>query len=903
MTYPLEASNLVAYLRAFSVATADPESNDAATIIKPLQFGLNRDELNKFYLSNLRPESPPIPYDLRSQASTVPAAPSDSKRSTKSHAKKRSSVTGINNVKKETRKSVLGQKDTEAADVSDGSVKTIGLSELNSPQDTLPLPHLSSPDDTRKPRKKKNPLVKLFQKSDKSSISSGPENSIDYSIDKSSIGKTSNGRSSLDTAHDHEARIYESEPEMRTFTIDSGSSLERHALRQHSTADTIQDSVLELPNDNVTSISGSYLQGSGGSSTDSAFTDIEGDSLMDVGSDLMYDYSVPESYVLQEAKNLKKQKRKMKKNHSSASLFSSVQRSSLDENGDSKNDRPRARRQADSLKFEKMYFAVGDKNQEPAPSNLSRMILSKFRSTFVNPLNYFGFVGSDAPMPNSHKVFIDFFTPPKDKPTLEKLPIWNSTPVHECIGYVLLQLSNMSEYKDNLDKEFINPNNWRIELIDEDGELYDGNFGVLDRTRQLSSYNSPNCLALCRVTKPGEIKNNERQTPLPPDFKQNLDTFDKHPGSGHTSEPMTPQFDTQPDQMGVDTIEVKVDNIPDSHTNIVSFFISSHMTVGQLLDLICLQYQIDPLRYRLAQADFPDKQTNMLGDDIQLSKNSWQQPLDNAVLLSTLPTNKFKFVPNLSQTIRPLTDVRMDSFRDNNITPSSATYIPHGITPPTSQLEGKAEDVSASMTDEKDRMAPDFVHDHEPKKASKADPDMSAIANRVNKLTFGDILNQNRPSLPVSLNTIYFKWTVYRKKPPIINRIEKALIIDGDYIHLAPTDDVNWRNNPADNPLSTSNNLSHHHYLHHYNYSKFYKETMMKTSSFHITQIVKLKQYTQSKNPNHFKIVIQKPASETNKDSAVKKKYDLEAENATQCQEIVEKIRWTLQVYNNMIEK
>lgn len=875
MTFPLEASNLVAYLRAFSVATADPDLNDASTIIKPLQFGLNKDDLNKYYLSNLRPESPPIPYDLRSQASTAPVTSTDSKR--KTHAKKRSSVTGIN--RKEHRKS-LAQRDEEA---SDGSVKTIGVSALQSPTVTLPLPQMSPADDPKK-RKKKNPLVKLFQKSDKSSISSGPENSL----------PSKENKSSLDT--DHESRFHEAEPDLQTFTIDSGSSLERHALTEPSTANTIQDSMLGLPSGNVTSISGSDLPGSN-SSTDSAFTDIEGDSLLDVGSDLMYDYLVPESYVLQEAKNLRKQKRKIKKGHSSASLTSSMQRSSLD---DESREKPRVRKQADSLQFEKIYYAVG--NQEPAPSNLSRMILSKFRSTFVNPLNYYGFVASDAPVPNAHRVFIDFFMPPKDTPTLQKVAIWNTTPVHDCIGYVLLQLSNLSEYKESLDKEFINPNNWRMELIDEDGELYDGNFGVLDRTRQLSSYNSPNTLALCRVTKPAELKNNEKQSPLPPDFKQNLDTFDKHPGQEKSNEPMTPQFDTKPGQMGVDTIEVKVGNIPDSHTNIVSFFISSHMTVGHLLDLICLQYQIDPLRYRLAQADFPDIQTNLLGDDIKLSKNSWQQPLDNAVLLSTLPTNKFKFVPNLSQTIRPLTDVKVDSFKDNNITPSSATFIPHGITPPTSQFENRAEDVSASVTDEKDRMAAE-IEKPAAKKPHKADPDMSAIANRANKLSFGDILNQNRPSLPVSLNTIYFKWTVYRKKPPIINRIEKALIIDGDYIHLAPTDDVNWRNNPADNPLATSNNLSHHHYLHHYNYSKFYKETMMKTSSFHITQIVKLKQYTQSKNPNHFKIVIQKPASETGKDAAVKKKYDLEAENGAQCEEIIEKIKWSLHVYNNMIDK
>lgn len=76
---------------------------------------------------------------------------------------------------------------------------------------------------------------------------------------------------------------------------------------------------------------------------------------------------------------------------------------------------------------------------------------------------------------------------------------------------------------------------------------------------------------------------------------------------------------------------------------------------------------------------------------------------------------------------------------------------------------------------------------------------------------------------------------------------------------------------------------------------------MMKTSSFHITQVIKMKQYKNSKNPNHFKIVIQKQldASTTNtKDATIKKKYDLEAESVEQCQEIIDKLRWVLQVYN-----
>lgn len=921
MTYPLEASNLIAYLRAFSVATADPESNDTARIIRPLQLGRNKDELNKHYLSNLRPESPPIPYDLRSQASATLIS-SDSKRATsKTHSKKRSSVGDINAKNKERSKSVVSNPKEAETEHSDSSVKTIGISQLNLPA-SLPSPHFLLPEETKTQKvKRKNPLAKLFHKSDKTSINS--DSSTTYSLRRhskvgslrsiasrgsigskaSSASKTSlvssTSKSSIETDN-RDLKFYEAEPHMPNFTIDSSSSLEPHGFTEPSTANTYQNS-LGVPNGNITSASASDdVQGSEGSSTDSAFTDIEGDSLM--GSDMIYDYSVPGSFVLQEAKNLQRQKANMKKEYSSASLFSSVQKSGAEDDSESKVDKPRVRKQVNCLKFEKIYHAL---DKEQAPSNLSRMIKSKFRSTFVNPLNFYGFVGSEAPVPNSRKVYIDFFIPPNDKPTIKKLEVWNSTPVHELIGYVLLQLSNMEEYKDALNKEFINPNNWRMELIDEDGELYDGNFGVLDRTRQLSSYNSPNCLALCRVTKAAEVKNNEKQTPLPSDFRQNLDSFGELPEtSGKPTETFKPQFDTEPNQMGADTIEVKVGDIPDTHTNVVSFFISSNMTVGQLLDLICQQYHIDPLRYRLAKTDFQDRQSSLLGDTVKKPRASWLQPLDNTIMLSALPTSDFKFVPNLSQTVRPLTDIKVDSFREAAITPSMSTFISRGITPPTKQLEQGTESSSIRPAEPRQRSSSDTkINKSDSRKTLHDELDVVALVNKASKLSFGDIVNQSRPSLPVSLNTIYFKWKVYRKKPPILNRIEKSLIIDGDYIHLAPTDDVNWHSNFADNSLSTSNNLSHHHYLHHYNYSKFYKETMMKTSSFHITQIVKLKQYAQSKNPTHFKIVIEKATTEGGKDTIVKKKYDLEAETITQCEEIVEKIRWTLQVYNNMIEK
>ncbi|EGV64716.1 hypothetical protein CANTEDRAFT_113498 [Yamadazyma tenuis ATCC 10573] len=102
--------------------------------------------------------------------------------------------------------------------------------------------------------------------------------------------------------------------------------------------------------------------------------------------------------------------------------------------------------------------------------------------------------------------------------------------------------------------------------------------------------------------------------------------------------------------------------------------------------------------------------------------------------------------------------------------------------------------------------------------------------------------------------------------------------------------------NPNDNPFLASQGDSqnhHHHHLHHYNYANYYNSSMMKTSSFHLTQITKFKQYKGSRNPNHFKIVIRKQGKERH----VKKTYDLEAVSEAECEDIIKKIGWVIDMY------
>lgn len=917
MAFPFEPTQLRAQLRAFAVSTAD-DGGTAARVVKPLVLGLFHHEYNQAYLQHIRPASPPIPTELppgaayssdplqlghRKRYTRKPPPRSDLQSPQKETAAKgKTSAPDTRNVR---RKSAAGSVATLAStideEVSDSLVTTIALE---------PAAKKKKRVDSKQKDKLKNPLTKLFQKSDKTH----PE---------TTDSDSSSGHITLESDHEHLGATTESGSNAYSSTIGVDGT-----RRDQDLVDGEQEIVAEMesgraPTTRATELSLITSFGSesiddvtvdddvienelSDSSTDSAFTDIEADPMMDSGS--IYEYTVPESYMLEGANSKYTGKQKRRKNKpGSESLLGksgkalapdSLFTSSTTNKGTSRFDKLPLLPRRSSFSFEKMYNAV-QTTLEGKKSNLSKLIDSRYQSS--NPLNYYSFVTSDI-ADGAKQAKVDIFVPPNMKPVLKDMKFLANVAIIDCIGSILLALSKLPDYKDKLDAAFMNPNNWRLELIDEDGELYDSTFGVLDRTRLLASYNCPNLLALCRVTNPVEVASNNKQLPLPLEFKQNLDYYQRKLESSklNANSDLSP---SGPQNLHEDSIEVKVCRLPDtSEKTFISFFVSSKMTVEQLIDHISRLYHIDPSRYRLAELAPNKKQkSTMLIDETE--KEKWRPPANNSDVLGDLESQKFQLIPNPSQHVRSMVDGKVNglSYVEAGITPlSSSTFIPLGITPTVTTLEGKFQEMAV------DAPAKPQVSELKPEAVRKAS-NSGRRASSKDPINLGDIIHGKGPQLPATLNTIYFKWKVFRKKSPILNRIEKALIIDGDYIHLAPTDDTNWRKNPYENPFSQSNtnNTSgnaashhHHHYLHHYNYSKYYNDSMMKTSSFHITQIIKLKQYKQSKNPNHFKIVIKKENEPGAKESVVRKKYDLEAENVAQCEEIIEKIKWALQVYN-----
>lgn len=922
MSFPFEPTQLRAQLRAFNWATGEIDSG-TTNIVKPLKRGFFHEQSNDKYLKNLRAESPPIPYELPIDPTHHTAIPLGHRKglSTKSLPKP---LKGEKRSQKQSKTDKKSRRTKSTATRASNDTIEEGFTYNKAPSAISMDQKVSSESNAPKLR-----LTKLFKKPERSrSSGSYSDGSIEDRVSLPSVGSVARLISTVSSITNKSLDVGDT---LSSLSISypgkdtSNSGLEKS---KSSGVDTSSTGISLYDNDNDNNEDDDddgddYEEDDDDDERDenadetldedesfqtisSAFTEMKSDSL-DSGS-LIYDYTVPDSYVLQDQELARLRNGvedrldsapfgKPTKEATLSSLLSSTGEGYAKAHSKSEVGTPRQRRQT-SFSFQKMYSKIPSTGDENYSSNLSSLIQSRHKSSNNNPLNYYSYINSDTTTTGTKIVKVDIFVPPKMKPEIEQMEISSGASIVDCIGFILLKLSS-GPGAEKLDIKAMNPNTWRIELIDEDGELYDSTFGVLDRTRLLSSYNCPNCLALCKVTNDAEIARNEKQTPLPLELRQNLIQYHAKESSAQI-EVTKSATENLPDEINKKSIEVKVGNIPGtSPGTYVSFYTSSTMKVVGLLDLIGETYHFDSTSYLLCMREGQRAKPTILAEDPD--KETWVVILDNTICLDDLSTNIFWLVLKTSNERKNLKNANINSVLESGITPSSVAFTPttitsSGITPPARQLEGKFQKLAIELDNKNNNESNGAkTETFTTKTNSTAEPTDF-------QFNFGDLLHgKGRNQLPATLNTIYFKWKVYRKKSPILNRIEKSLIIDGDHIHLAPSDDMKWRKNPYDNPFSSSNNNSnsnhHHHYLHHYNYSKYYNDTIMKTSSFHITQIVKIKQYKQSKNPNHFKIVIQKASDTGGKETTIKKKYDLEAESVAECEEIIEKITWALQVY------
>lgn len=667
--------------------------------------------------------------------------------------------------------------------------------------------------------------------------------------------------SAVHTASPHSAYTLSSEDPLKDDTGSKGS---------RSLFDSDSDSEDDEDDD--------YDDGADGiSSSDSAFTDIEADSEID--SSLLYPFDASsgfpfDSNVIDPKRSRRKKRLGSYGDTNDSSATASKNHSQV---GSVTGILPLKRSKSFQIRGQLQIEKIEPRKTSNEKSNLSSLIASRAK-TGGSPLDYYDFVGKTG----ENQVKISIFLPPSTSLSL-RVDVNSNVAVSDCIGYVLLKL--VKEKHKTISSDLpINPNWWRLELVDEDGENY-GSFGILDRTRLLSSYNNPPELALCQVSNEPEFKRNDQQSPLPAEVAHALEEMQ----NGHDI-----VDETSPVKEGHGILtEVKVlrniQAIAFPQYEIFSIFVPAYSTVQETLNEYCSLHGLDPSRHNLREMFAAAEGTNRLhGLDKPDPTNptAWEM---GRVL------GKTEIITGSTDAVELLAD------ENNMISVGNETFLNAGITPAlTSPLR-----TSPNITERLNSLAVKdlpAVAKAEPTKKAAPERRKNTQKNQKDPLALDEIITGRNGDLPANLNSVYFKWKVWRRKPTLLNRIEKSLIIDGDYIHLAPSDEAEWKVNPTENSPLTGIQASstHHHHLHQYNYSNYQHKLMMKTSSFHVTQIVKVKRYPH-KRPNHFKIVVSKPGEKSLKerDTNLKKKYDLEASSSKECEEIVDKIKWALQVYNS----
>ncbi|CAX45518.1 conserved hypothetical protein [Candida dubliniensis CD36] len=773
---------------------------------------------------------------------------------------------------------------------------------------------------SRPKSKSKIPIVKFFSSGKESGSVSDSDSDSDSDINdrklqlyqSDSINSTNNTLEEV-TTEDGDITEQENEPEVievnkshkpsqdnsDVITIDSdfgvpvnsrGHVVQNYQPEEQGVSDEEIEAEIEEDYDSVDSDEYEYEYDEDGDedSNDSEFTDLDNDSLVDSSLilDSTYNENGGDSFSFVRTSNVSEfdpQKSRKKKKSDSFDQHTIPksnalvrQRSSSAGNSKSYLGLTALSYKNPTFKFEKI---VPSNLDNPKTSKLSSLIHSKYKSNNTNPLNYYSFV--DASASSVKQTLVDIFVPPNTKATLTKLAMVENVAISDCIGFILLNLCKLPESNGIKDLNYLNPNHWRLELVDEDGENY-GSFGVLDRTRLLSSYNNPKELAICRITDYNEIKKNEAQSPLPVEVKKDLEVLQRKRHSiNQIVESGIEDSTAERIEFQIGVFEYDDDGLPRKEM----IKVPSDYTMGQVLKEFCAQQGLILTKYRFRLVDQSTGQSRFV-KDVEKCSDLKQRTLE------LIPSDtKLNSMMNASY------DVGMIEAK---ITPSDFT-LPN-ITPTVEQIDDKMQKLNLKDT----HKPTSTLLPKEDKKAASFNS-TNAIKQAITSNKYlENILTGDNPALPINLNTIYFKWKVLKNnsKMKIKNFSEKNFIIDGDYIHLTPPDDLTM-SMPVESSvinINGHNHTHHHNYLNH-QFNRAHNKTSTKTYSFHITQILKLKKYV--KNPNYFRIIIQSQQSLAENNEVLNstkevptKKFYLIAINEQECSEIISKLKWVLQVYN-----
>ncbi|CAL9734725.1 target of rapamycin complex 2 subunit Avo1p [Monosporozyma servazzii] len=502
-------------------------------------------------------------------------------------------------------------------------------------------------------------------------------------------------------------------------------------------------------------------------------------------------------------------------------------------------------------------------------------------------LDYFSFVSGDkVPKNESMKLEVYIQDSKKYKKKNFETTVRKSATVFEVIGYILYLYT--TKYKpDDMSKDglileqLVNPNNFNLNIVDEDGEPFEDNFGKLNRSEPMYSV-SDNEVVLCKASS-DEVTKNEIVTPVPYEMdgesevgrERNLSFASSNNSDKYDNTLNQLSFYksiiSQPDDINdrtkkSSTIEVTVYKYPNVNPkfNYTNINVSVTSSINDILVKYCRLKSMDPNEYALKimnenyLLDLNDTVLRLDGNykieivskkearELQLAKmkpdlKKPKLPTIQSNDLTPLTLESISYMKKDNDTFKRVEDIRSAAVtKSKNISKHKLSSMkPNGYGGSVGNSFFKNKNTSKSSLQGPTDL---FHHSNKSQGTLEYTPESSAGNN------YQDIFSG-----------AYHKYRVWRRQQmSIISKHERTLALDGDYIYIVPPEGkMHWHEN-------------------------------VKTKSFYINQILSVKK--SKKVPVNFKIYVQRGQDDV-------KRYYFEAVSPQECTEIVSRIHNLLTAY------
>ncbi|CCH42771.1 Target of rapamycin complex 2 subunit [Wickerhamomyces ciferrii] len=487
-------------------------------------------------------------------------------------------------------------------------------------------------------------------------------------------------------------------------------------------------------------------------------------------------------------------------------------------------------------------------------SQLTMMINKKNNVSNIDPLEYYVFVSGESISNRFDVINMTVYLPNEET---MKLKIRKTVTVVETIGFILLNIVKTKPELLSSSNLLKNPNKWSLHLIDDDGEPYEGSFGLMDRTKIISSYGEDE-VAIIEVND-SEFQLNEIKTPQPIlETESNSNTPSPSKGTNSNtikqrnySTSIIPKIDN--DIKDAASWKLQVYKYPASQD---ASYTGIELPLTAKLNEILIRYT------KIKDLDPTDYHIKVVGEDYILDLNDSISSLDGSYRLEVLTKRKAR---ELNLRKKKILDNRTLPTINSNLTPQSL-LVTNDINKDINEQRQQDEDEQLKQQQLQVPQRPSISRRHSlsSKQFSSSFTKhgiSSSFKNKNGSKTTLKNPDQNNSNLPPNIVTNeYQKYTVWRRLPmKFINRHERSFAIDGEYVYIMPKDEKIWY------------------------------ENSFKTRTFHVSQIVSCK--VSKRIPANFKIVVMKTNGP--------KRYDFEALNPQESLEIISKLHKLMEVYKN----